>query len=67
MGFYDKECELVRADERYICRCMMCGQERLKKLSICILKRYGSGVPKTIGYLCPSCYAQELDRWEVCE
>lgn len=31
MGLYDKECDLVRADERFICQCMMCGQERLKK------------------------------------
>lgn len=65
VGIYDRECDLVRADEKYICRCMQCGQERLKKISVCLLRREGSGTVKVIGYLCPSCYAQVLDRWEV--
>ncbi len=46
MGFYDYECDLIRADERFICQCMKCGQERLKKLSVCMLRREGSGIVK---------------------
>lgn len=67
MGFYDYECDLIRADERFICQCMKCGQERLKKLSVCMLRREGSGIVKTIGYLCPVCYAQQMDGWAVPE
>ena len=67
MGFYDYECDLIRADERFICQCMKCGQERLKKFSVCMLHREVSGNVKTIGYLCPDCYAQQLDEWEVPE
>ena len=46
---------------------MKCGQERLKKLSACMLRREGSGIVKTIGYLCPVCYAQQMDGWAVPE
>ena len=67
MGFYDCDCDLVRSDERYICHCMKCGQERLKKLSVCMLRREDAGNAKTIGYLCPACYAQQRGEWAVPE
>lgn len=67
MGFYDCDCDLIRDDERYICHCMKCGQERLKKFSVCMLRRERVGTVKTIGYLCPNCYAQQMDEWAVPE
>ena len=65
MGYYDQDRNLVYGDERYICRCMECGREGLKRVSECILHRTGSGIPKVIGYLCQKCYADLLDRFEV--
>ena len=65
MGFYGWHRDLVYMNDRYICRCMKCGQERLKRMSECILHRTGSGVPKVMGYLCQECYAELLDMFEV--
>lgn len=65
MGFYGWQRDLVYMDERYICRCMKCGQERLKRACECILHREGSGTAKVLGYFCPSCYAEFLDEYET--
>ena len=67
MGLYDVDCDCVRADERFICRCVKCGQERLKKNSACVMVRKPHEAVKTLCYVCMKCYAATLDELGVGE
>lgn len=62
MGIYDTDCDCVRADERFICQCVKCGRERLKKNSICVLVRKPYSPVKTLCYLCQSCYIETIEK-----
>ena len=67
MGIYDADCDCVRADERFICQCVKCGRERLKKNSICVLVRKPYSSPKTLCYLCQSCYVEAIEKLGITE
>lgn len=67
MGLYDANCDCVRADERFICRCVRCGQERLKKNSVCVMVRKPHETVKTLCYVCVKCYVAMLDDLGVGE
>lgn len=67
MGIYDADCDFVRADERFICQCVKCGRERLKKNSICVLVRKPYRPTKTLCYLCQNCYVALLDEFGIVE
>lgn len=67
MGLYDVNCDCVRADERFICRCVRCGQERLKKNSVCVMVRKPHETVKTLCYVCVKCYVAMLDELGVGE
>lgn len=67
MGLYDANCDCVRADERFICGCVRCGQERLKKNSVCVMVRKPRETVKTLCYVCVKCYVAMLDELGVGE
>ncbi len=67
MGIYDAECNCVRADERFICQCVKCGRERLKKNSICVLVRKPYSPAKTLCYICQSCYVETIEKLGIME
>lgn len=67
MGLYDADCDSVRADERFICRCVKCGEERLKKNSVCVMVRKPREALKTLCYVRAKCYAAALDELGVGE
>lgn len=67
MGIYDTDCDCVRADERFICQCVKCGRERLKKNSICVLVRKPYSPVKTLCYLCQSCYIETIEKLGIME
>lgn len=67
MGHYDVDCDCVRADERFICRCVKCSQECLKKNSVCIMIRKPHEAVKTLCYMCMKCYVAALEEFGVSE
>ena len=67
MSHYDVDCDCVRADERFICRCVKCGQERLKENSACVMVRKPHEAVKTLCYVRMKCYAAALDELGIGE
>ena len=67
MGICDADSDCVRADERFIFQCVKCGRERLKKNGICILVRRPYSPPKTLCYLCQSCYVEAIEKLGITE
>lgn len=67
MRLIDADCDSVRANERFICRCVKCGEERLKKNSVCVMARKPREALKTLCYVCMKCYVDALDELGVGE
>lgn len=67
MGLYDVDFNCVRADEKFVCNCIRCGHERLKKDSVCIMIRKPHETVRTLGYACMQCYVGMLDEFGVGE
>ncbi len=64
MGLYDEFRGCVAAD-KWCARCVMCGQEHLKKRMTTVLFKTQYSNPKTVCHLCESCVLKICDEYEL--